>query len=689
MQNRRGNSWSVLIGVAIVAVFCAAQPAPAGAAPAPGTPLAVAPGVPGQGRAWELVTPPDPVSAVLWSVYGFAPDGNQVIYATLGLLPDAPDPGPMPSTALATRGTDGWTSATIPAPNPQAGVELPETAPVAIGPDFERSVWVSETVDGALGLFRSPSYGSYTQLLKIKPTWPIGGIIGPSGDTERAFAESEEHILPADTGRTSGGSIYEAHGSALRLVDVDDEGELISECGATGEGRRSVSADGSRIFFTASPGCAGPKRVFLRADASTTTEISASQCDLPDCGPAAGVDFVGATPSGAVAFLVTAQRLTDEDTDSNADLYRYDVTGGELGLVSVRPGGGDLIAEEADVNPVADGSRVFFRNVGEFGEGGLTGRRLYMADGLGVHPVSTAPVEPIVEVSENGRYAVFTTEGSLLATDTDAVADVYRYDAEHGDLTLISEGTKGGNGPFRARIAELIDEFRFYAGYRMMSEDGRQVFFASAEQLLPEDRNEVQDIYAWVDGDLVLVSSGSGESGSMFIGATPDGSTVLFRTADTLVPGDRDGGDMDFYVARIGGFPAPRSRMHVPAPARAPGVSSGCFRTAPRRPGGSGSAGSPPPSAAAWPPPAGSTCWSKSQGRAGSRPRRPPAWAGGAGMSPQPRSALPRRGPSRFGCASPGRPGRRSGQGATCDCDCDCGSPGSSRPGGRASGWRR
>jgi hypothetical protein len=91
-----------------------------------------------------------------------------------------------------------------------------------------------------------------------------------------------------------------------------------------------------------------------------------------------------------------------------------------------------------------------------------------------------------------------------------------------------------------------------------MSDDGGDVFFNTAERLVPQDGNDANDVYEWRDGRLELVSAGSGNHPATYLGATPDGSTAFFRTTLTLLPRDRDGGDLDFYAARIGGgFPEP------------------------------------------------------------------------------------------------------------------------------------
>src|SRR5690606_24343527 len=82
-------------------------------------------------------------------------------------------------------------------------------------------------------------------------------------------------------------------------------------------------------------------------------------------------------------------------------------------------------------------------------------------------------------------------------------------------------------------------------------EDG-SVFFDTPNQLLANDVNGVMDAYRWRQGSRWLVSTGTDSSPSNFADATPDGSSVFFRTGERLVPQDVDGNN-DLYVARVGG----------------------------------------------------------------------------------------------------------------------------------------
>jgi hypothetical protein len=561
---------AVLLGLVIPGPLGAPT---ANAALEPGTPLAVAPGVPGHGRSWELVTPPDVVSALLYNVRAIAADGDRVSYMTGGPLPGAPTGAPMPAVNVAVRGGSGWVNHPVAAPYPLLGAPGLYPGPLALSPDLSTSIWTNYLPLGAgeseseVGLFHRSSSGAFTLLAEIGAS---GYFIGASKDTGQVFFTSEAHLLSADANRVQGKSIYAASGSALRLVDVDDEGALLSNCGSTVLADEygvatdgAISSDGQRVFLSAHP-CAGPTRVFLRQEGAATTEISAPQCQLSGCGLAADVSFVGATPSGSSAFLVTEEKLVDGDANSHRDLYRYDVASGALSLLSSGSGGLEVVPGSDAVRVSADGSRVYFCAapaseperapeciyVSERGE-----LRRFASVGSLDLPTFENPVGSLIALSADGRYALLSTAHALAPEDSDERRDLYRYDAATDTTTPISVvGPAGGNGPFDARTRPAyVAETAASQPYRSMSEDGAWIFFNTEERLVPEDRNDATDVYEWADGNLGLISSGAGDRPDVYLGATPDGRTVLFRTTATLLPSDRDGGEMDFYAARVGG----------------------------------------------------------------------------------------------------------------------------------------
>lgn len=100
---------------------------------------------------------------------------------------------------------------------------------------------------------------------------------------------------------------------------------------------------------------------------------------------------------------------------------------------------------------------------------------------------------------------------------------------------------------------------------RILSENGAYAFFSSADKLTPQAISGYQNIYEYHEGNVYLISDGQDTStvtdspGVQLYGTDASGEDVFFSTADRLVPQDTDA-QLDVYDARIGGgFPAPVS----------------------------------------------------------------------------------------------------------------------------------
>jgi hypothetical protein len=538
----------------LIAITASASPAGAVAAPLPGTPLEAAAGVPGNGRAWELVTAEEPVGAFLGRELnntGFlAPSGNRIIYTDLGKLPDAPEQEYIFQMVSSTRGPSGWATAT-----PRRPDVRDEPFIEAVDLDLGEGIMRGTAAPGQFGLLKVGLDGSATTIVTAKPE---PELIGASEDLRRTYFSSSAHLVPADATRTEGSSIYEAGPAGIRFVDLDDEGQPISTCGSerAAAPNGAVSRDGRRIYFATHPGCAGPVRIYLGEAGSPAVDVSASRCDLADCGPEAEVQLAAVDPSGSVAVLRTTERLTDEDTDSRASLYRYDAGTGALTLLT--PSSSE-IASIGRVWVAEDGSRVFF--LGRV-EGQLV-ERLYGVDAGGLRKLpgtfSEGSYTNEAQLSADGTVLALSTTAPLLPEDTDGALDIYRYDLAAEELTLLTPGSGGRPAGFPAPEESMVLVEPADRPFRAITPDGSRIFFTSSEPLVSQDRNAVDDVYEWHDGALSLVSSGAAESGgSFFDGVTADGATAFFNTADTLLPRDRDGGARDIYAARIGGgFPEP------------------------------------------------------------------------------------------------------------------------------------
>lgn len=134
---------------------------------------------------------------------------------------------------------------------------------------------------------------------------------------------------------------------------------------------------------------------------------------------------------------------------------------------------------------------------------------------------------------------------------------VYLFDADAAsdqlDCLSCVEGPSPGNSGDILALNSGYVRFNNH-GNQYVSNDGR-AFFATVNSYDPADANGLPDVYEFHQGDYRLVSTGAAGQSARFIDASDDGKTIFFTTADAIVPQDTDKA-VDLYVTREGaGFP--------------------------------------------------------------------------------------------------------------------------------------
>lgn len=255
-----------------------------------------------------------------------------------------------------------------------------------------------------------PPGGPYSTLWSARPVHvgEIGEatqIVGASRSLSQVVVESTSgSVCPGTQGRVAGRVLCEWNGggecgaeaSNCSLVNVDNKGALLSPCGATigeefnttlpGLAHDAVSADGSRVFFTApdplahgdGPGCwneatsENAPQLYVRSGSVTTRVSKPTERGVPDackapwtgCGPAI---YVGASEDGSRVFFATTTELTKQAVKLGLhtyELYEYDVETRTLTRISGgepdSPGatGGTQVVTVPAIS--ADGSAVYF-----------------------------------------------------------------------------------------------------------------------------------------------------------------------------------------------------------------------------------------------------------------------------------------------------------------------------------------
>lgn len=568
-------------------------------------------------RAYEQVSPVDKggMDAGVESFQGahssdvvVSPGGNRVIYSSLTAPPG--DLQGWDVADAATRGPGGWVFQGM----------LGEYGPVLDGEIQKPNTFYGYSEDLRTGLYSDYTQATHSvtfylqrangsRALVTSGHSPVG--LGDtvcaralSADGRHALFISEEPLTTIPGGVSTVGStvLYEwedngAQGT-LRIVNLANDGSLINpEAGPgqtsggadlgrdTGGGsgstrqcaiawpvgmRNAISANGERVFFQAPPGVG---QLYLREDASKTTEVSAPEAGLP---AATAVGYLGATRDGSKVWFEANAPLTSEAPEgSNTALYQYDVDTQTLTWITTLPSGHGF--SEEGFMPADQGGRIYYttyhREVGQIAnfsdlytwDGSGPPTLVFQGATEGEGPASNGREglrdyeAPSADLTADGRYLVFSIERHPFGAHPASLkSEIYRYDAQTGvtqDITAIP-----GEPPFsfHPELSGEVSRVRLNLVHEM-SRDGLTVFFDTDAPMVPTDTNRGRDVYEWHDGKTSLISAGTGPDESLFSGldSTPGGVNAIFWTRDALVSQD---GDLlgDFYDARTdGGYPQP------------------------------------------------------------------------------------------------------------------------------------
>ncbi len=505
-------------------------------------------------RAYEQVTPVDKKGAQepFHYIAGIddaamaGEDGEHLVVEALGVF----WPGSGNSPYLFSRGPDGWSMAAG-SPQPQTGVHL--VAPEVYGADLKsfafRSSYLGAEHESPVEYKVGPVGGPYTTVASFPYTEKSStGWVAATGDMSKLVFETVDRTLTSEepTGTKSGADLYEyTAADGLRQLNVAGEGDTtIGVCGArmahgheaveelngSGGSTRSISVDGSRVFFEAAPGnCGEPLHLYMRVDGDETVDIGAYK-------------FEAADTQGTTLLL----------RDGTGSLVGYDT---ETREVVPEPQSELTLASELEQLAIPDSFRP--------------------EDGEAFH---------------HPRYITWGDREPPNATDDE---QAYRYDGAEHLLVCMSCASSFDTQPKQpAFTSDGTSAPQLKGGsweYAASSEDGRFAFFSTpaalvgqdidgempieygvfAEYLSPSDETSPSsDVYEWradgvdgcehAQGCLVLITDGRGGYFNLLLGTGDEGRDVFIYTRSKLLPQDTDTSG-DVYDARVdGGFaPAP------------------------------------------------------------------------------------------------------------------------------------
>jgi hypothetical protein len=570
----------------------------------------------GASRGFELVSPPD---AEGYDVNYVGQDtGGHVYYRTaygspLGAQPD----GFIPDVFGATRSASGWAgtwlmpfcvgSTSVIASTAGCatdGTAVESAAAVLAARDGVLSLLTTEAIDptdlnGGNDVYRSDATGATLVTASDGGGTPAGtpALISAQTSTDLSTTGfvTTRQLLPADTDSLQ--DLYAVVDGTLRLISATPGGTTaacpssctvnlpVTDATVTATERdrwNAVSGDGRRIFFET-------KKQLVPADTDNAVDVYGWDdgtihvlSDKPGGGAAATAtaQFRWAAADGSRVFFQSGESLLPADVDTAVDVYSVNPDGSDLQLVS--PGTLNAPAALQYVSP--DGSHALFTTTEALTAGApAAGSKLYaISGGAPTYLGSAAGFIPSnagqrqFAGTPDGSTMVFQTTDQLTPDDTNGVADVYELQGG-AVITLVSKRPAGAD----TSDAYLGGDDNYGAGvtlHRVLSDDGSQVFFSTADSLVPQDTDGGRvDVYAGGGGaDATLVSApGSAQDDDVFETASPSGADVLLWTHQPLVGADADGGQADIYDARVGGgFAEAPSSGGVGGPAAAAGPAS-------------------------------------------------------------------------------------------------------------------
>jgi hypothetical protein len=502
-------------------------------------------------RAYEQVTPVDKGGTPIYEGLGFQAkaDGSAISYGTQGGSLSSV----VPSRSMSLRGSGNWTGGIdLDPPLNRPLQTIIGATTLAVSADFTHTFVATnrkltpdaiEDGPGRLNLYVVDiATGAHT-LIATAPTELNSFIRTQTANNFVAGAPDFSWIVfksvpPLKPGAPEDALYRWSATGGLEVVSVLPHGEMASA--AVGNDLdafvRSVSADGSRIYFSVLGGGL-EEGVFLWEEGHPTRAISVSHVPGDPSTPH-GALLVGASKDGRYAFFfgLDESELTSDAPNVIGNMYRYDASSSSLeylGASASAPGGSGIF-----LTPIAvgeDGQTAYW--VGPNGSSTRVWRDGVVKTAASLHMEPQNHPSP----SPDGRYLAYMEafKGPL---------NVYLYDAETDQRHCLSCLPDGSPASGYLRDAERFVSNR---NEQAVTNSGR-VFFTSSSRLVAADVNGTSDVYEYKDGKNTLISPGNAPFDAVFADISEDGSDVFFTTFQKLVGQDNDK-TADLYDARIGG----------------------------------------------------------------------------------------------------------------------------------------
>ncbi len=531
-------------------------------------------------RGYELVTPANtngrPPSGVGFTGVYFptleaSPDGNRASFLIEGgLIPGNEGTGAFNGDLyLATRGAEGWASE-VTGPS---GKEAIGPAPGSVSPDQTYSFWETNHTnvthirypDGHSELVGRGSLGEDPTVNARLITEDGGHIVFETTNFGGHVAQQLEPNAPAEGTSAVYDRAAEGPTHVVSLLPgnfTPEPGENATYLGA--------SEDGEGIAFKIGG------TIYLRLHNEETFEVA---------GP--GTTFAGVADGGKRVFYLEGGNLFAFDAEAEEAIEFS--SSGDITLVNVASGGtrayfvspSVLTGEPNPNGEEAEGSaeNLYLSEEGAISFVGVVTERDVEGEstvagqlgGLGLWSEAIELGKPAKDPSRTtpaGSTFLFESRADLAGFESEGFVQIYRYDATEDRLDCLScspTGTPPSSDASLQSVAKSqpsLIPFSAYAKIPNQSPDGRRAFFQTAEPLVIGDTDELLDVYEWEEeglgscetegGCVYLISGGHSSSPDFLFAMSQSGDDVFFRTADLLLPRDKET-TLSIYDARVGG----------------------------------------------------------------------------------------------------------------------------------------
>jgi hypothetical protein len=387
---------------------------------------------------------------------------------------------------------------------------------------------------------------------------------GASADGSLVFFTSDEGL----DGASTADELYEFNTTAEQIgAAAPDSSVPISAGGVLGVS--AISNDGSHVYFVAdgvlasNAGAQGhgavegePNLYVYDTRSATTTFIATLElADVKDC-----VDTCGSGPVAGLIAEPDVERPSYPTPDGEVLAFEStaDLTGQNPRVQS------SLIAPVGGPQPTIQLAST---------AGFIAGHTIEIGSGADTQLQEIEAVDGPTELtlSEDGPGGSYTdlNEHRTGERVSQPTTQAYRYSAGDGSLLCISCAPAGVPMTGSASMGAAGGGSYAPPGENTpLTEDGSRIFFESPNPLVAgvattaPTRRQPRNVYEWEDGEVSLIAGGSSVDAALD-GTTPSGRDVFFATSEQLTGAETGGVEAVYDAREGGGFPQP---LPPPAP---------------------------------------------------------------------------------------------------------------------------